>query len=336
MAADSEIQDASGAVDSNSEVERLLAEVASATAAEAPIAANEPPKETVEPYDVRNATFLSAPQLRKLQQHQEKFVLDLAARLSVLLRAEVVLKLAGIQTISYRRMEEGWPDPLHLTVFKAEPLRGHGVLEIPTSLGLSMIDRLLGGVGAVAEPNRKLSDIESGLLEQIVQIILGHWCGHWSKIRELKPVIVGHETNGRFIQTTPPQTNMLAVSLSVEIGEMQERIQVGLPYQAMEPLIRQLTHSSEASPDVAAPAPSASCKWNPSFDEIAVRVSAKWPQLEVAAGDVLQLKVGDVLRIDAQTAQGVTLHVGDLPKFLGRLGTSGGKWAVELTQTIRS
>jgi len=335
MAADSEIHEAQHPLDSNSEVERLLAEVASGAATPAPAAVVDEPKENVARYDLSNATFLSPPQLRKLQQHQEKFVLDLGARLSVLLRAEVGLKLAAIQTISYRRMEQSWPDPVHLTVFKAEPLRANGVLEIPTPLGLSMIDRLLGGTGVVTETNRKLSDIESGLLEQIVQIILGHWCGHWSKFRELKPVIVGHETNGRFIQPTLPQTNILAVSLAVEIGEAQDRIQIGLPYAVMEPLIRQLAQTNESSPEAPMPSPAAASKWNPCFDDMPVQVKANWPQLEVAAGDVLQLKVGDVLRLNSQCAQNVTINVGDLPKFSGRLGTSGGRWAVEITQIIK-
>jgi flagellar motor switch protein FliM len=336
MAADSQIQNASEAPGSTSEVERLLAEVASQTAADPPAAPYAQPKETVAPCDLCNSTFLSPHQLRKFQSHQEKFVQDLAVRLSVLLRSEVGLKLAGIQTVSYRRLEEGWAEPAHLTLFKAEPLRGHGVLQIPARLGLTMVERLLGGVGSTGDAPRQLSEIENGLLEQIVQIILGHWCGHWSKLKELKPVILGCEISGRFIQATSAQTNMLAVCLLANIGELQEQIQIGLPYLALEPLIRQLAHSSEASHEAPAPPPAAASKWNRCFDEVSVRLSANWPQLEVAAGDVLQLKVGDILRLNAQCAQKVTVHVADLPKFNGRLGTSGGKWAVELTQLIKS
>jgi flagellar motor switch protein FliM len=315
--------------------------VASRTVADPPVAPevlpHQPPKATVEPYDIRNATFLSAQQLRKLQLHQEGFVEDLTTRLSILLRAEAGVKLASIQTISYRRLEESWGDPVHLTLFKAEPLRGHGVLQVPMRMGLTMVERLLGGVGSAPEVTRKLSDIESGLLEQIVQIILALWCSHWSTLKDIKPVVLGFETSGRFIQTTPASTNMLAVSMQIEIGEVQEKIQIALPYAALEPLIRQLAQSGDASPDTPAVTASraAACKWNPCLDEVAVRVSAKWPQLEVAAGDVLQLKVGDVLRFNAQWAEKVTVHVGDLPKFSGRLGTAAGNWAIELTQQIK-
>jgi flagellar motor switch protein FliM len=233
-------------------------------------------------------------------------------------------------------LEEGWAEPAHLTLFKMEPLRGHGVLEVPMRLGLTMVERLLGGAGSTGDVTRQLSDIENGLLEQIVQVILSHWFGHWSKFKDVKPIILGYETSGRFLQTTAPQTNMLAVCLSVNIAELQEEMQIVLPYLSLEPLIRQLAQSGEASQEAPAPPPAAACKWNPCFDEISVCVSANWPQLEVATGDVLQLKVGDVLRVNPQCAQKVTVRVGEMPKFNGRLGTCGGKWAVELTQAIKS
>ena len=45
-----------------------------------------------------------------------------------------------------------------------------------------------------------------------------------------------------------------------------------------------------------------------------------------------QLKIGDVLQWDVETAGRVLLRLASLPKFEGRLGTRGKKWAVELTR----
>ena len=68
--------------------------------------------------------------------HHEAFAAALAARLSLFLRADFTLALAGIQLLPYQRMTESWPDPAHLTLFKTEPLRGVSILQIPTPLGL--------------------------------------------------------------------------------------------------------------------------------------------------------------------------------------------------------
>jgi flagellar motor switch protein FliM len=65
-------------------------------------------------------------------------------------------------------------------------------------------------------------------------------------------------------------------------------------------------------------------------------VTAEWPALEMTARDLTNLKVGDVLPLDGEVVNQVRLRLAALPKFIGRLGTTGSKWAVEITETIQS
>ena len=183
--------------------------------------------------------------LRKLRLHQEEFANALAGRLSLYLRLEFALKLTGLQTVAYGKLAQSWSNPSHLTLFKIEPLRGVSILEIPPPLGLCIVDRLMGGPGQAPESAREMSEIENALLDQAVQLILGEWCTHWSKVKELKPVLLGCETNGKFIQTALPETMMLVVAMEARIGNCTERLQIGFPYSSLEVLIRQLTRGAE-------------------------------------------------------------------------------------------
>jgi flagellar motor switch protein FliM len=279
---------------------------------------------------------LSARQMRKLRSHQEAFAADLAARLSLFLRAEFTVALADVKTTTYQTMTESWPEPAHLTLFKTEPLRGVSVLEIPTKLGMCIVDRLMGGPGEAPADRPELSAIESALLEQVAQIVTQEWCGHCAHLKELKPVVLGYESNARFLQTAPPQSTMLVVALQAGLGECRDQIQLGFPFAALEPLIRQLAHNSEMDGETApvplAPSPR---RWNPCFDDLCVEVTAAWHGLEVTARQVLQLKVGDVLRVDPQTTKRVQVRLGDNGKFHGRLGALAGHWAVELTEVLK-
>jgi len=117
------------------------------------------------------AALLSPRQMRQLQLHHEEFAGALAARLSLFLRAEMSLALAGIQALPYQRMTESWPDPAHLTLFKTEPLRGVSILQIPTPLGLSIVDRLMGGSGQSCPAGQEMGAIENALLEQVAQLV---------------------------------------------------------------------------------------------------------------------------------------------------------------------
>ncbi len=55
----------------------------------------------------------------------------------------------------------------------------------------------------------------------------------------------------------------------------------------------------------------------------------------MTAREVLALKAGDLVRVDPQCVQRVSVRLADLPKFIGRPGTISGKWAVELTREIQ-
>jgi flagellar motor switch protein FliM len=296
-----------------------------------------PPPEADAPptLDFRNSSLLSQRQMRKLRAHETQFLNAMETRIGLFLRSEFPLKLAGIQIVSYQKLTEGWAGPTHLILFKTEPLRGVSLLEIPLQLGLTIVDRLMGGPGRIEPTTREISEIEKALLDQIVQIILEEWCNNWAVVKPLKPTVLGCESNGRFLQTAPPQTNMLTLTIDARLGDCAGQIVLAFAYAALEPCVRQLCGGSEPALETPAPAPSAPVKWNRCMDDVAMTVTAEWEGLELSARDVLHMKVGDVLPVSTQVAQQVRLRLGDVPKFTARLGTVSGQWAVELTQPIK-
>jgi len=274
------------------------------------------------PHDFRSSSLLSPRQMRKLLAHETQFLNAMEARVALFLRSEFPLKLAGIEIISYQKLTAGWAAPTHLILFKTEPLRGVSVLEIPLQLALTIVDRLMGGPGRIEPTTRETSEIERALLDQIVQIILEEWCNNWAVVKPLKPTVLGCESSGRFMQTAPPQTNMLTLAIDARLGDCTGQIKLAFAY-------------SEPASDTPAPAPLAPVKWNRCMDDVSMTMTAEWQGLELSARDVLHLKVGDVLQVSPQQARQVCLRLGENSKFSGRLGTMAGHWAVELTQTMK-
>src|SRR5262249_25844050 len=154
-------------------------------------------------------------------------------------------------------------------------------------------------------------EIERALLEQVEQLLLGEWCARWIKVKELRAVLLSHESNPRFAQVAAPETTMFVLSLQVRIGECTERIQLSVPFAPLEPLILQLTKGSDSLPEPAAPAaPKPAPPWNPVFADLCVPVAAEWHAAEMAARDVLALKVGDVIRMDPSGSGEIVLRLG--------------------------
>jgi len=283
-------------------------------------------------HDFRQSGFLAPSELRRIRLRHEQFIRALAARLAIFLRLEFTVQLGKVQIVGYQNFTESLSNQTHITLFRTDPLKGVGLLVISPKLALSLVDRLLGGAGQIPQTPRDLSEIEVALTDQLATLLLGEWCNHWPEMKELRPVLLGHENNSRFLQTAPPDTSMLIFTMNAGIGEQLELVQLAFPYATVEPLMRQL---SPALPE-ADPAPSRSGKlaWNPEFDEVKVTASAQWEGLKISAAQITRIKLGDVLTLGPNCAAQVQLRLSHIPKFIGKPGMCGGKWAVQLTEVL--
>jgi flagellar motor switch protein FliM len=318
---------------SQSEVDHLLAQVGGAESSAA--ASSRQPEAHPVRYDFRQPSFLSASELRKLRVRQEEFIRSLAARLSIYLRLEFGLQMSKLETLSFQKFIDGLSNPTHLTLFKLEPLRGVCLLEIPPRLGLSIVDRQLGGPAHCADAARDLSEIEVGLLDQSIEIILSEWCSVWSGMFDLRPVLLGHENNGRFLQTSTHDTLMLIVTMEARIGETVEQMQIALPYYTLAPLIVKLNATLETSEKATVAVPAAPLKWNTVLEDIKIPVTAGWSDLEMTARQLAQLKPGDIFPLPSEMTSQVQVRLAKVPKFIGNLGTHSQRWAVKITQVLK-
>ena len=283
-------------------------------------------------HDFRQSGFLAASELRRIRQRHEQFIRSLAARLAIFLRLEFSLQLSKVQIVGYQKFTESLPSPTHITLFKTDPLKGVSLLVIPPRLGLTLVDRLLGGPGQMPEESRELTEIEIALFDQVATLMLSEWCNHWPEMRDLHPTLLGHESNSHYLQTAVPETAMLILTMSGGVGEQSEPIQLAFPYATVEPLMRLLSPPL-AEADVV-PTRSTKLKWNPEFNDMKVPVFARWHGLKMSAGEITRLKAGDVLALDPACAAQVQISLCQVPKFTGRPGTADGKWAVQLTGDI--
>jgi flagellar motor switch protein FliM len=283
-------------------------------------------------HDFRQSGFLAASELRRIRQRQEQFIRSLAARLAIFLRLEFALQIDKLQIAGYQKFTETLGSPTHITLFKTEPLKGTSLLVMTSKLALTFVDRLLGGPGEALDAARDLTEMEVALMDKVAALILNEWCNHWPEMRGMQSSIVGHENNSHFLQTSTPDAAMLILSMTGGVGEQKEQIQMAFPYTTVEPLMRQLL---PAPPEMdTPPAKTGKPRWNNEFNEVKVPLIAEWKGLKMSAGDLTRLKPGDVVALDAACAAQVHLRLNQVPKFIGRPGTSNGKWAVQINGAV--
>jgi flagellar motor switch protein FliM len=286
----------------------------------------------VETYDFRNPAFLTEVELRRLRIIHEDFIRYLSARLGMFLRMECSLKMARLQTQTYAKFTEGLSSPTHICLFKCEPLLGVGVLDVNPRLALTLVDRLLGGRGHSVKAERYLTEIEIALLEDVLKIILEEWCNQWREDMEVHPQLIGHENNGRFLQTSARDAVVLALAIEVSFGDCSEQIQIGIPYYTIEPLVKAL--QQRAQKDSTPAAQPARAEWREIYEHVSLPVRAEWALTDLPLREIAALQVGDVLELPIGILDRTTVLLGAAPKFLGTVGIEGDAVAVKLNRKL--
>jgi len=290
---------------------------------------------------VRNFAFgqsaaLSSSELHRFKSHNESVVRGVGARLSLFLRIEFTLELLSLDTITLPKFADTAPPPRHMILFKIDPLRGIGLFDIPPPLALSVADRMLGGKGFSVNPNRALREVEIALVNQMAQISIKEWCGAWHSQDELKPALLGHESNPRFLQISDPDETFYMLKMEAGIGDCIEQMLMAMPVKMLDPLVRQLSLETDSIKLEREAKATATPKWNRSFDEIKIPLTAEWRDLEIKTRDLLNFQIGDVIPLDSDQLNRVDVCLNGKPKYHGRLGSSGPKCAVEITDILSS
>ncbi len=335
--ADNTAQPATDYLD-QSEIDKLLAQTAEASAPKQLLIRSDGSRsdqgaaQRIEPYDFRNPAFLSEVELRRLRLLHEDFIRYLSARLSLYLRMEFGLKMAKLTTVAYSKFTESLPNPTHLSLFKVEPLAGIGILDVNPRLALTIADRLLGGRGHSVKAERYLTEIEIALVEDVIIILLEEWCAQWKSEQELRPLIIGHENNGRFLQTSTKDAIVLAMTLEASFGDCSEQIQIGLPYYTIEPIVKKMQIRRQK--DMVIAQTNKRAAWQASYDRITVPVRAEWQALELSLRELCSLCVGDVIELQPSIFSDTRVLLNGMPIFVGTVGLDTDRVAVQLTRKL--
>ena len=283
----------------------------------------------VKKYDFTNPIVLTENDLAKLKSRNEQFVYYLAGHLSMFLRTQFSLTLDGVTEDLYGSFAQSIKEPSCVTLFKLQELNGVCILEVNSHLASTVVDRVLGGRGSTNPEERGLTDIEKVLVDDFNMIILEEWSKQWQDLMTLHPSIIGNESSGRFLQTSPPDAMMLIIEMEASFGDVTGPVRIAVPYYTLEPLMTRILKSDGS---VEQP-PSAPARWQEVYDDISVSLSAEWDAFELTVKDLLSLRVDDVIELPVSLIKETKLRIEDRTCFIGEVGLEGDQVAFQVNET---
>jgi flagellar motor switch protein FliM len=322
---------------SQSEVEQLLASVGGNDAMESGSGGDSGAGQAlVSRHEFPQLASFSAGEMRNLRIRCQSFANSLAARLSVHLRLEFALQLTRLEAVRFQPLMAALSQPAFLTLFRMEPLESVCLLDMPVRLALTVVDRELGGPAVCPDEVRDLTEMEGKLASKLVRLILAEWCSTWADLVPTRPLLLRHETSGRFLNFCAAETMFLTLGLEARIAQTVEAIQIAFPLSVLEPLIAKLNAGLQDDHKTRTAQSGAGPRWNPALNDAQVRISAHWRGVEISARELAALKAGAVLRLRPDATSRVEVSLDDQAKFTGQLGTAGRQLAVRIAETLQT
>ena len=319
--------------------------------------ASDEPDELVA-FDFRRPSKFAREHLRSLETAHEVFVRKATGLLTQALRAVVSLEPVSTDQITYEDYTRSIPTPSVITTFSVAPLPGSVVMEMSTQMGLTLIDRLLGGLGTpiprVAEgrlievftrllgglgtpiPMRRPTELESGLLLDLMGYLRAALEEALAPLADVNPEIEGIEFNPQFVQAVPPNEMVLMLTYQLALqstNRTEGLLSICYPFSTLAPAMSQLeAHVWRSNAADQVDGEDRQRPLRALIPDVEVPLSVQLRASSVPAVDVAQLRSGDVIRLEHRVDEPAVGVIGDRPVLTGRIGRQGRRLAVQIAQ----
>jgi len=316
---------------SQSEIDQLLNKVKSGDE-QAPIPVIE--QEAVL-YDFRLPNRISKNQLRTLRNIHENFSESFSSFLVSKLQTIVNINVTSIDQIYYSEYVLSVSNPGCLYTFEITNTDIKGILELNIDLGLSLVDRLLGGNGSGSKQVKIITPIEQKVLFPIIERIMQDMTKGWQVIDTFEFQIERFESDIDFAQITSQNESVLLISFEILIGEQSFLMNVCFATYAFDMILSKL--SSQKMSTIRP------TKYNGGTAYEVMKTHVKKTTLPVAVefgtskitmSDLMQLTKGDIIKLEQKLTDEHMVKIGGKPMFMGQVGVVNKKKAIKITNKI--
>lgn len=322
-----------GEVLSQSEIDNLLAALSSGDLDTEKL--NNADDKKVKTYDFKRPAKFSKEHLRTLEIIYEHYGRLLSTSMPVYLRKNIQVSVTSSETVIFSEFSNSLSNPVILGVVNFQPLGGTILIELASQLGFAMIDRMLGGSGDPLEKTRDFTEIEMTIIEKMMVVCMQLMREPWKNVVDINPMMERIETNSQFAQIIAPSDMIAIVTLNMKIGDVEGFMNVCLPFFTLESVMDKLNTKFWYANMQERDAENFEEYVEALIKRVDVPVKAVLGKTSISVTDFVNLQRGDIIRLDTEVEQDLTVYVGNIKKFTALPGTSREKNAVRITSVIR-
>jgi len=278
--------------------------------------------------DFRRTVKFKAEHQERLKRAAETFCRVASTRITSELRSMAVLELMQVEQGMWSRVHAELAPTSLCGVLSSEEERPPIVMAVEQPLVLEAVDRLLGGDGRAEIVDRPLTDVDRLIARRFFNTLaycLGQaWkelCGEDLDLRR----IMSYEQVADICAIEEPT---LVLTVEVKLDRVSTVMAVLVPFNAIGALLARI-HSAPA------PDSSTGVALAANLGDIRIDLRAEVGATEMTAEEVLALRPGDVIALDAHAKGAIELYADGVALTTARPGRNGRRRAVQVDSSLK-
>lgn len=289
-------------------------------------------------YDFRKTEKFSGDQTKFLERVFVAFSEAVITNLAPMLKAKLNLQLLTINPRSYNSYLNSLPETTPMMIFQLEP-EVKGFIDMDFSLTYALFERLMGGKGQPPRDDSRnaFTDLEKAILQRPLTKLLDAYAVAWKDIKPVKPQLSSIEFNPMAVHIASPSELMVVIPFQTEIAAASGLVNVVLPFRYLKDCIPKASFDEFMLTKNTTPGTGGNQQsiLSVKLESAKVPIVVTLGRAELLFQELLDLSVGDTIRLDSEISQLLRVRVNDQTKFLGYPGSKDGKLACKIERVLQ-
>ncbi|MGO2158925.1 MAG: flagellar motor switch protein FliM [Vibrio toranzoniae] len=268
-----------------------------------------------------------------LELINERFARHMRISLFNMLRKTAEVSINGVQMMKFGEYQNTLYVPTSLNMVRFRPLKGTALITMEARLVFILVENFFGGDGRFHAKieGREFTPTERRIIQLLLKIVFEDYKEAWSPVMGVEFEYLDSEVNPSMANIVSPTEVIVVSSFHIEVDGGGGDFHVVMPYSMVEP-IRELLDAGVQSDKMET-----DVRWSSALrDEIMdvpVNFRVNLLEQDISLRDLMELRPGDVIPINMP--ENATMFVEDLPTYRVKMGRSGEKLAVQISEKIQ-
>jgi flagellar motor switch protein FliM len=291
----------------------------------------------VKTYDFKMPKKFTKEKLKVIDSIFENYARVLSSYLTGLMRIFCKVEVLQIEEQRYYEFNNALPDYVMMSLVNMgisdeDILETVAIMQLSNPISFTIMDRLMGGTGTYSEVNRDFTEIEVGLMTNVLSKMAALLKEPWGQYIDLDPTLSNVETNSRVMQSIPPDEVIILVMLEIEIKDVKNTMSICIPALNLESIMSKFSDRWSRSTKRMDPNKENERRQTilDSIKDSGLQIDAILCDTNVDLYDILTLQVDDVIPLNMPIDKNIAVKVGGHLWFDGKLGVMNNKKAIRI------